>query len=182
MSNSHSLSALPTKYDGFLCAKVCDEASGMNLSVLSALTRMNIDPWQEATRLAAMPKAVAVETMKSMLCLVSGKTWHGSEATATAERLVNLLAPPEKTAAVCGAEAPEQLKSYWFLWVGLAVAFSLLTTHQQAALDASKTTSPTTIASSPNASSPNSLAPAAKPVAEPLSKPKDDVSSVPLSR
>ena len=89
---------------------------------------MNIDPWQEAMRLAAMPKALAVETMKSMLCLVSGKTWHGSEATATAERLINLLAPPDKTAAVRGAEAPEQLKSYWFLWVGLAVAFSLLTT------------------------------------------------------
>ena len=177
MSTSHSLSVLTTRYDGFLCAKVCDEPSGMHLSVLSALTRMNIDPWQEATRLAAMPKALAVETMKSVLVHIAGKTWHGSEATATAERLINLLSKPDKTAAVGGAEAPEQLKSYWFLWVGLAVAFMLFTTHQQAPQDAGTSTSQATIARSPNGA-----APLVKPVAEPLSKRNNVVPSVPLSR
>ena len=63
----------------------------MRLSVLSALARMNVDPWDEATRLAAMPKAVAERTLVSILDLVSGRKWNPSEAEVVAARLVRLL-------------------------------------------------------------------------------------------
>jgi hypothetical protein len=48
-------------YEEFLFASVCEDANGMRLSVISALARTNVDPWEEASRLAAMPKAIRGE-------------------------------------------------------------------------------------------------------------------------
>ncbi|HUW80105.1 MAG TPA: hypothetical protein VMV54_04310, partial [Acidocella sp.] len=78
--NHPTLSSIPSaRYDGFLFAKVADESNGMQLSVLSALARMNVDPWEEATRLAAMPKALAEKALVSILDLICGKSRNGSE-------------------------------------------------------------------------------------------------------
>ena len=63
----------------------------MRLSVISALARANVDPWEEATRLAAMPKAIAEKALLSILDLVSGRSWKSPEAAAIAARLVRLL-------------------------------------------------------------------------------------------
>ena len=63
----------------------------MRLSVLSALARMDVDPWEEATRLAAMPKAIAERTLVSTLDQVLGKSCHRSETEVIAARLVQLL-------------------------------------------------------------------------------------------
>ncbi len=71
----------------------------MRLSVLSALARMNVDPWEEATRLAAMPKAIAEKTLLSILDLVSGRSWKSPEAAAIAARLVRLLPQPGEAGA-----------------------------------------------------------------------------------
>jgi hypothetical protein len=64
MDNRPSVSSFTSRYNHFLFAPICEEANGMRLSVLSALARMDVDPWEEATRLAAMPKAIA-ETSRS---------------------------------------------------------------------------------------------------------------------
>jgi hypothetical protein len=73
-------STLNARYEEFLFAQVCEEANGMRLSVLSALARMNVDPWEEATRLAAMPRAIAEKTLLSILDAVSGRSWKSPEA------------------------------------------------------------------------------------------------------
>src|SRR5580704_16095137 len=75
----------------FLFAPICEEANGMQLSVLSALARMDVDPWEEATRLAAMPKAIAERALVSTLDRVLGKGWNRSETEVIAARLVQLL-------------------------------------------------------------------------------------------
>lgn len=88
----------------------------MRLSVLSALARMNVDPWEEATRLAAMPKAIAEKTLLSSLDLVSGKSWKSPEAAAIVARLVRLLPQADEAAplaATGNAQALAQRKSYW---------------------------------------------------------------------
>ena len=84
-------STLNARYEDFLFAPVCEDANGMRLSVISALARTNVDPWEEATRLAAMPKAIAEKTLLSILDLVSGRSWKSPEAAAIAARLVRLL-------------------------------------------------------------------------------------------
>ena len=99
MDHRARFSTLSARYDDFLFAPVCEDANGMRLSVLSALARMNVDPWEEATRLAAMPKAIAEKTLLSILDLVSGRSWKSPEAAAIAARLVRLLPQPGEAAS-----------------------------------------------------------------------------------
>ena len=143
MDHSARLSNLPASYNDFLFATVCDDANGMRLSVLSALARMNVDPWEEATRLAAMPRAIAERTLASIFDLASGRSWNPPEAAATAARLVRLLPDPDAVAmaagqnpaqrsANSGATTVVQRTSYWWVWIGFALAMSLLTPNTQA--------------------------------------------------
>lgn len=53
--NMAELTGLEPQYDAFLFAPVC-EAYEMTLSVLSLLARQDVDPWQEAARLAQLSK------------------------------------------------------------------------------------------------------------------------------
>ena len=112
----------------------------MRLSVLSALARMNVDPWEEATRLAAMPRAIAEKTLISILDLVSGRSWKSAEAAAIAARLVRLLPQPGEATALAGAanaatrpaNAPTRWTQYWWVWLAFWVAMSLMMPHHQA--------------------------------------------------
>ena len=136
MDHRPRFSTLSASYDDFLFAPVCEDANGMRLSVLSALARMNVDPWEEATRLAAMPKAIAEKTLLSILDLVSGRSWKSPEAAAIAARLVRLLPEPTKAAAIVApgtTKGAAQRKSYWWVWLGFALAISFMTPHHQAA-------------------------------------------------
>jgi hypothetical protein len=49
MSSSASVSVLGTEFDDFLFAPIGEDRNDMPLSVLSALARLDIDPWQEPT-------------------------------------------------------------------------------------------------------------------------------------
>ena len=53
------LSRPESQYDAFLFASVC-ETDEMTLSVLSVLARQDVDPWQEAARLAQLPRDQAI--------------------------------------------------------------------------------------------------------------------------
>jgi hypothetical protein len=103
--DNRPLALTPTsKYNEFLFAPVCEEANGMRLSVLSALARMNVDPWEEAARLAAMPKEVAEKTLVSTFDLVSASIRKPSEAEAMAARLVRLLPHRDEGATAAATE------------------------------------------------------------------------------
>jgi hypothetical protein len=135
MDHRPRFSTLSASYDDFLFAPVCEDANGMRLSVLSALARMNVDPWEEATRLAAMPKAIAEKTLLSILDLVSGRSWKSPEAAAIAARLVRLLPEPAKSATIAApgtTKGTAQRKSYWWVWLGFALAISFMMPHHQA--------------------------------------------------
>lgn len=143
MDHRARFSNLSASYNDFLFATVCDDANGMRLSVLSALARMNVDPWEEATRLAAMPKAIAERTLVSILDLASGQNWNPPEAAATAARLVRLLPDADavrmaaeqtvtQRPADTGAKTVVQRATYWWVWIGFALAMSLLTPNPDA--------------------------------------------------
>jgi len=67
MTLSARFSLLHSDLNDFLFASVGEEQNGMPLSVISALTRLGVDPWKEAARLAALPKAVAAEALAPMI-------------------------------------------------------------------------------------------------------------------
>jgi hypothetical protein len=52
MTRTVSIPGPGSDFDAFLFAPVGEERNGMLLSVLSALARLDVDPWQEAARLA----------------------------------------------------------------------------------------------------------------------------------
>jgi len=135
-------STLSASYDDFLFASVCEEANGTHLSVLSALARMDVDPWEEASRLASMPKATAEKSLISILDLVSGKSWKSPEAAAVAARLVRLLPRPGEAAVITAtaisnaatttAKSSTHRVNYRWLWLGLWIAMSFMMPHHQA--------------------------------------------------
>ena len=104
MDNRLSVLSFTSRYNQFLYAPICEEANGMQLSVLSALARMDVDPWEEATRLAAMPKAIAERTLVSTLDQVLGKSCHRSETEVIAARLVQLLPQPGQGVTIAPTE------------------------------------------------------------------------------
>jgi hypothetical protein len=78
-------------FDNFLYAPIGEDKNGMLLSVLSALARQGIDPWQEAARLAVLPGKTAAHRLASMIAaLPEGPSTH-LDPGPIAARLISLL-------------------------------------------------------------------------------------------
>ncbi|HZL59045.1 MAG TPA: hypothetical protein VFC38_05045 [Stellaceae bacterium] len=67
MTRAVSVSLLGSEFDDFLYAPVGEDGNGMRLSVLSALARLDVDPWQEAAKLARLPGKTAIERLASLI-------------------------------------------------------------------------------------------------------------------
>jgi hypothetical protein len=78
-------------YNAFLFAAVGEERVGVPLTVLSALTRLGLDPWQEATRLSALPRETAALALAKTIRMLPEGDWSSSEVGAVAARLVTWL-------------------------------------------------------------------------------------------
>jgi hypothetical protein len=81
----------PERFGEFLYAPIGEERNGMALSVVSALARLDLDPWREAASLAAMPRPVAADKMAGLILKLPDGTIALSDAEALAARLVALL-------------------------------------------------------------------------------------------
>ena len=67
MALSARFSLLHSDLNDFLFATVVEEQNGVTLSVLSGLTRLGLDPWEEAARLAPLPKVRAAEALATLI-------------------------------------------------------------------------------------------------------------------
>lgn len=84
------LSGLESQYDAFLFAPLC-ETDEMTLSVLSVLARQDVDPWQEAARLAQLSRDQAINSLASKIWKSDSERWSPSDASILAVRLIELL-------------------------------------------------------------------------------------------
>jgi hypothetical protein len=84
-------SLLHSDLNDFLFASVGNEKNGMPLNVVSALTRLGIDPWDEAARLADLPKRLAAEALAPMIARLPIGRPQPSDNLAISQRLVELL-------------------------------------------------------------------------------------------
>ena len=115
------------EFDAFLFAAVGDEVEGVPLSVLSALSRLGLDPRDEAKRLSRLTKEAAAEQLASMIARLSGRRWTLSEARRIAGGLIERL-PPATTAGKpdrreTGVEPPGGSRASPFvMWLGLLIA------------------------------------------------------------
>lgn len=93
-------SGLPTAdLERFVYADVATEPNGMELSVLSALSRRGLDPWLEAQRLAQLPRRAAADGLAQILRAVPSVQSLRVDVLAIAERLVALLPVRQPVAA-----------------------------------------------------------------------------------
>lgn len=120
---------LPTEYDDFLFAVIGESENGTQISVLSALVRRNLDPWEEAARLAAMPADLAEKELLSFLRKDPDLVSSAPRRAELAALLVELLARGRTRA---GAEAAKTLTvgtfmpGFWFAWLTFAIVVSLI--------------------------------------------------------
>jgi hypothetical protein len=126
-------SLLNSDLNDFLFASLGDEQNGMPLNVVSALTRLGMDPWAEAARLADLPKALAAEALSSMIARLPVDRPRSSDNLAISQRLVDLL-PARGLAAPPGREQASANDKKYFqaavliacLGLGAAALFAML--------------------------------------------------------
>ena len=94
-----------SKFDPFLFAEVGEERGGMLLSVVSALARLDLDPWSEAASLSRLPAAAAAERLTVLLAPQSSSKL-GAPAPTTIARLIGLLPQPSPDAVWASGAPP----------------------------------------------------------------------------
>ena len=82
---------LGTEFDAFLFAPVERDETGMALSVVSALARLDIDPWLEAATLTRMTRAAANQRLTSLIAAIPDASSTRSPPGTIANRLIELL-------------------------------------------------------------------------------------------
>jgi hypothetical protein len=121
-------SLLNSDLNDFLFAVVGEEQNGMPLNVVSGLTRLGFDPWEEAGRLAALPKALAAEKLAPIIARLPVGRPQPSDSLAISRLLVELL--PEHQWAASGPQpADAEGKKYlqgMILLACLALAAAVL--------------------------------------------------------
>lgn len=110
----------------------------MLLSVLSALARADVDPWQEAAKLAGLPREVATERLASIIAALPDGLSGGLEPKSIAARLIALL--PQQgssdivlrgTLAAAGATTKSSIVVY-LISLAFVLGFQyIMASHQQ---------------------------------------------------
>jgi hypothetical protein len=91
MKSETSLSKLPSDFDAFLFSPVSEDTMGHPLNVLSVLARSDYDPWQEAAKLALMPRNLATLKLAPLIATYSARRTADPGAEVISARLVALL-------------------------------------------------------------------------------------------
>jgi hypothetical protein len=85
MTRIAALPVLGSEFDDFLFAPICEQGNGMLLSVVSALARLDVDPWQEAAQLSLLPGETATQRLASLIVtLPDGLSAHLDPKTVAA--------------------------------------------------------------------------------------------------
>jgi hypothetical protein len=91
MPSSDAFALRRSGLNEFLFAPVGTEANGMTISVVSMFARLGNDPWQEAGRLAGLPKPEAIESLARIIASMPTSVWPLQAATTIATQLIGLL-------------------------------------------------------------------------------------------
>ncbi|WP_193369296.1 hypothetical protein [Pelagibius marinus] len=130
-------SLVHSEFNNFLFAYVGEEKSGLQLTVLSALARLGLDPWAEAARLSGLTKEAATSALTETISGLPGGDWEAADQRAIAVRLVGFLPRRSGTSAKSpqgdesgGAKSKAAAPS-WVPWVMLGAALLLYFLWQQ---------------------------------------------------
>jgi hypothetical protein len=162
MIHSASAPLLGPEFDDFLFAPIGEERNGMQLSVLSAMARLEVDPWQEAAELAGLPGAAAIERLASLIALLPDESSKHRDPGTIAARLIALLprrassdTAPLKT--LLGAGTPtHSLAVLYVLMIVLMLGSEWIMASRQPPAQLDKSVAPVSGIISPRTPSPSS--------------------------
>ena len=77
-----------SEFNDFLFALVGEEKNGQEITVLSALSRLGLDPWREAARLSSLSKAAATQSLMVTIASLPEGNWKPDDREAIATRLI----------------------------------------------------------------------------------------------
>ena len=127
MTSSTSVSYLTRQFDDFLFAHIDEGSDSTPLSVLSMLARLDMDPWEEAAKLARLPRAAAARRLVDFIAATPGAPSAYLNAKTVSDQLLNLLPSPVPPTQ---EDAVRALKQFSFVWppvlVFLVLAISLI--------------------------------------------------------
>ena len=103
MANANVNALGQSDLNAFLYAEIGTDANGLAVTMLSVLARMGFDPWTEASKLAALPKSDAAESLTRMIARLP-------DSRAVADRLTGLL-PSRPVLGLSTAGLPKA--SHW---------------------------------------------------------------------
>jgi hypothetical protein len=129
-----------SEFNAFLFAPVGEEKTGLPLTVLSALSRLGIDPWGEAARLTSLPVDAAVQALSAAIARLPVGDWKLSDASTIAARLVVFL---PRRGTLGAPQASDQRKSaatsklvlawpkpaVWLMVIAIALGWYMLMSH-----------------------------------------------------
>ena len=80
-----SVSFFRPEFDDFLYAPIGADRNEMPLSVLSALARRDVDPWEEAAELSELPKRTASQRLAALIARLPGGRWTQADSRGIAD-------------------------------------------------------------------------------------------------
>ena len=122
MTTSASVTYLTRQFDDFLFARIDEGSSTTPLSVLSMLARLDIDPWDEAAKLARLPRAAAARRLVDFIAATPGAPSAYLNAKTVSDRLLILLPSPVLPKQ---EQATRALKKVPFIWPAVIVVIIL---------------------------------------------------------
>jgi hypothetical protein len=91
MATASASTRLSDEYNAFLRSVLWLDRGAAPLTVLSALARLDVDPWQAAAQLAELPEPSACSKLASMLANLPGGPGMRQDIDALCARSVRLL-------------------------------------------------------------------------------------------
>jgi hypothetical protein len=126
MTRSASVARPGSEFDNFLFAPIGDERNGMLLSVLSALARLEVDPWLEAASLTRMPREKATARMASLIAALPDRPSAQPDTATVAARLIALLPRGRDASAPSRAAAPDGAATSTFWTILFVILMALM--------------------------------------------------------
>jgi hypothetical protein len=130
-----AFSLLNSEFNNFLFAPIGTEKNDTVLTVLSALARLGIDPWQEAARLGQLSSEIATRRLTSIIAGLPNGQWAPTDAGAVAARLIGLLPatgaaaaalPPRETASRERLVSPRIVRLFFVAILGGLMLFTVV--------------------------------------------------------
>jgi hypothetical protein len=129
-ARTHSVAFLGPEFNDFLYAPIGRERNGDYLSVISAMARLDLDPWAEASQLAKLPAASATQKLTSFIDGLQKTSAAPHVDKMIASRLIALLPGHTNTktaakAASVNAAAKDPRFSLLFFVVSMTIMLSI---------------------------------------------------------